>query len=111
MKTFGSIKQKLFNQKVPFEEITFIDEAISARKTDSSMEKNYNPSNALKTLIISTNEGYKALILRGGDRVDEEKLEKIIGKWSVVGKEILKNKEYYQDIHNHLDLLFQVLKI
>ena len=91
MKTFSSIKQKLIDKKIPFEEITFIDKAVSARKTDSSVDKNYNPDNAIKTLIISTKEGYGALILRGEDLVDEKKLNKILGKWSVVNKEILNN--------------------
>ncbi|MEK7633784.1 MAG: YbaK/EbsC family protein, partial [Patescibacteria group bacterium] len=92
MKTFESIKRKLMNQKIPFEEITFLDEAVSARKIDSSVDKNYSPDNAIKTLIIPTKEGYKALILRGNDRVDEEKLNKIIGKWSVVNSNILREK-------------------
>ena len=92
MKTFKSIKQKLINQKIPFEEITFLDEAVSARKIDSSVDKNYDQKNAIKTLIISTKEGYKALILKGTDRVDKKKLEKIVGKWSVVGSDVLKEK-------------------
>ena len=74
MKTFELIRQKLINQKIPFEEISFTVEAISARKTDSSVNNNYNPDNAIKTLIILTKEGYKALILKGNDRVDEEKI-------------------------------------
>ena len=92
MKTFKSIKQKLINKKIPFEEITFTDEAVSARKKDSSVEKNYNPDNAIKTLIISTKDRYKALILRGEDRADEKKLNKLVGKWSVVNPTILKEK-------------------
>ena len=92
MKTFESIKQKLINQKTSFDEITFIDEAISARETDNSVDKNYNPDNAIKTLIISTKEGHKALILKGSDRVDEEKLKKILRKWSVINSTVLKEK-------------------
>jgi len=92
MKTFESIKQKLINKKISFEEITFLDEAISARETDNSVDKNYYPDNAIKTLIISTKEGYKALILKGSDRVDEKKLKKILGKWSVINSTTLKEK-------------------
>ena len=92
MKTFKSIKQKLINQKIPFEEITFTDEAVSARKTDSSVDKNYNPDNAIKTLIISTKEGYKALILKGNDRVDKKKLNQFVDKWSIVSADALKEK-------------------
>ncbi len=92
MKTFELIRQKLINQKIPFEEISFTVEAISARKTDSSVNKNYNPDNAIKTLIISTKEGYKALILKGNDKVDEKKLDKTVGKWSIISPNILKEK-------------------
>jgi len=92
MKSFKSISQKLINRNIPYEEITFTDEAVSARITDSSEDNNYNPDNAIKTLIISTKEGCKALILKGIDKVDEKKLEKIVGKWNVVGQEILKEK-------------------
>lgn len=92
MKTLNSIKQKLINQKIPFEEVTFIDEAVSARKIDSSVDKNYNPGNAIKTLIISTKKGYKALILKGNDKVDEEKLNKTVGKWSIISPNTLKEK-------------------
>ena len=92
MKTFESIKQKLVSQKISFEEITFNDEAISARKIDNSIDKNYKPGNAIKTLIISTKEGHKALILKGNDRVDGKKLNKIIGKWSVVDSNSLTEK-------------------
>src|SRR3989338_11568689 len=92
MKTFESIKQKLVSQKISFEEITFTDEAISARKIDNSLEKNYEPDNAIKTLIISTKEGRKTLILKGNDKVDEDKLNKIVGKWSIVSPNTLKEK-------------------
>ena len=92
MKTFKSIKQKLFDKKIPFGEIAFTNQAVSARKIDSSVDKNYNPKTAIKTLIISTKDRYKALILRGEDRADEKKLNKLVGKWSVVNPTILKGK-------------------
>ena len=78
MKTFKSIKQKLFDKKIPFGEIAFTNQAVSARKIDSSVDKNYNPKTAIKTLIISTKDRYKALILRGEDRADEKKLNKLV---------------------------------
>lgn len=92
MKTFNSIKQKLISQKIPFEEITFLNEAVSARKKDSSVDKNYNPGNAIKTLIISTKKGYKALILKGGNQADEKKIEKLVGKRSIVSEKTLREK-------------------
>lgn len=92
MKTFNSIKQKLIANKIPFEEVSFIDEAVAARTADSSIGKNYDPGTAIKTLVISTKEDYKALILKGNDQVDEEKLNKLVDKWSVVSKKTLKEK-------------------
>lgn len=92
MNTFNSIKQNLINRGISFEEITFTDEAVSARTVDSSVDKNYDPQTAIKTLIITTKEGYKALILKGDDRAGKEKLNKLVGKWSIVSANILKKK-------------------
>lgn len=84
MKTFSSICKDLKKQNVAFETIEFTDVAVSARTTDTSLAHNYNPQNAIKTLIVRTTKGLRAVILKGPDTVDEQKLEAIIGKWSIV---------------------------
>jgi prolyl-tRNA editing enzyme YbaK/EbsC (Cys-tRNA(Pro) deacylase) len=105
MKTFDSIKQKLVEAKIPFEEVTFLDEAVSARLVDSSLDRNYNPANAIKTLIISTKDGFKAVILKGKDRIDEFKLKDIVGKWSFILKtELIERFEFLPGCVCPLDL-------
>lgn len=92
MNTFNSIKQNLIDRGIAFEEITFLDEAVSARETDSSVDKNYHPENAIKTLIITTKEGFKAIILKGNDRINKVNLKNLVGKWNVVNQEDLINQ-------------------
>lgn len=92
MKTFESIKLKLVDRNVPFEEVTFTDVAVSARTEDTSVDKNYNPKDSIKTLVISTKDGFKAVILMGSDRIDQVKLKEIVGKWSVVDFRTLEEK-------------------
>lgn len=89
MKNFESIKRELKARGVMFEDVVFTDDAVSARLSDTSIDKNYNPANSIKTLIISTKDGYKAVILRGSDRIDQVKLKGLVGKWSVVDANIL----------------------
>lgn len=96
MKTFESIQKLLKKMNVSFEEITFTDEAISARTKDTSLEGNYDPKSAIKTLIVSTESGFKAVILRGDDRIDQKKLKRHLGRWSIVDKETLVNKFGYK---------------
>lgn len=91
MKSFETVKAKLEEKGVPFEEITFTDEAVSARISDTSFEHNYNPENAIKTIVISTKEGFKAVILKGSDRIDQPKLKSIVGKWNIVDGQTLEN--------------------
>lgn len=89
MKTFTSICDGLIKRNVTFETIEFADVAVSARTTDTSLAQNYNPQNAIKTLIVRTTKGLVAVILKGSDSVDEHKLEAIIGKWSIVSSKTL----------------------
>ncbi len=93
--TFDIIKQNLTQRGIPFEEITFTDIAVSARTRDTSIDNNYDPHTAIKTLVISTKDGFKAVILKGDDRIDQSKLKQIVGKWSVVDKQTLENKFGY----------------
>lgn len=95
MKTFESIKANLETKGVKFEVVAFTDMAISARTEDTSLDHNYSPSNSIKTLIISTNDGNKAVILRGSDRIDQPKLKAIVGKWRVVDSDTLQNELEY----------------
>jgi len=91
MKSFDSIKAKLEEKGIIFEVVTFTDIAVSARTTDTSTDHNYNPANSIKTLIISTKDGFTGVILKGSDRVDQPKLKAIVGKWKVVDSETLQS--------------------
>jgi prolyl-tRNA editing enzyme YbaK/EbsC (Cys-tRNA(Pro) deacylase) len=95
MKSFESVVQKLLFKGMSFEKIVFTDTAISARISDTSVDKNYDPNKAIKTLIISVKDYFKAVILRGSDRVDQVKLKALVGKWSVVDAETLAEKFKY----------------
>lgn len=89
MKDFKAIITELKKRNIKFEEIHFSYEAISARITDSSVDHNFNPDNAIKTLLISTKEGFKAVVLKGNVSIDKDKLKSIVGKWSIVNKDTL----------------------
>lgn len=89
MHKFLSIKQQLNKTGIKFEEITFSDSAISARQKDTSLEGNYNPETAIKTLIVKTKKGFKAIILHGNDKIDSKKLKQVIGRWSIVDSNTL----------------------
>lgn len=91
MKTFESVKSTLIKKNILFEIVSFTDIAVSARTSDTSIDHNYNPENSIKTLVISTKEGQKAVILRGNDRIDQAKLKAVVGKWSVVNQIELEN--------------------
>jgi len=95
MKSFTSIADKLSKLCIPFDTVEFTDSAISARSTDTSVKQNYNPTNAIKTLIICTKSGFKAVILKGTNKIDEKKLSNLIGKWSVVNSNTLQSKIGY----------------
>lgn len=92
MKTFETVKTSLESKGVKFEEVHFTDTAISARTEDTSVDHNYDPESAIKTLIVSTKEGYKGVILKGSDRIDQSKLKSIIGKWQVVDSDTLQKE-------------------
>ena len=110
MKTFETIKNNLETKGVKFETVTFTDVAVSARTEDASVDHNYNPSNSIKTLIISTNEGHKAIVLRGSDRIDQPKLKSIVGKWRVVDSDTLqKELEYIPGTICPLDLEMPII--
>ncbi|MEI6690605.1 MAG: YbaK/EbsC family protein [bacterium] len=105
MKSFDSIKQRLDVNGVKYEVVTFTDTAISARIEDTSLDHNYDPNNSIKTLIISTHDGYKGIILRGSDRIDQPKLKALVGKWRVVdGETLQKELEYIPGTICPLDL-------
>ncbi len=89
---FEKVKEYLSEKGIPFEEITFPDEVISARARDNSLTKNYNPSNAIKTLVVETKEGFVGIILKGLDRLDSKKAKEILGRWSIVDTDTLENK-------------------
>lgn len=95
MNTFIAIKHKLISEKIKFDEVTFTDKAVSARIVDTSTNNNYNPDEAIKTLVIKTKSGFMAIILRGADRIDQAKLKKIVGKWSMIDFETLQVKFGY----------------
>lgn len=95
MKTFKSIKDKLDSRGVRYEEVRFTDTVISARTSDTSVDHNYDPNSSIKTLVISTNDGYKGVILRGSDRIDQPRLKAIVGKWRIVDSDTLEKKLEY----------------
>lgn len=96
MRTFESVSQNLLEKGVIFEKVVFTDTAISARLSDTSIDRNYDPSKSIKTLVISTKDGLKAVILCGSNRIDQAKLKAVVGKWSVVNAEDLIEKFDYQ---------------
>ncbi|MBU0975305.1 MAG: tyrosine--tRNA ligase [Patescibacteria group bacterium] len=89
---FNSVTAILASKGIDFEEITFTDDKISARDKDTSKDENYDPQNAIKTLILKTKNEFIGVILRGSDKIDEEKLKELIGKWTVVDKGTLLKK-------------------
>lgn len=95
MKTFESITEKLNGANFPFEEVAFPDEAVSARTSDTSVDGNYNPQNAIKTLVVKSNQGIFGVIARGDSFIDKHKLKDIIGKWSVVSGDVLQSELGY----------------
>jgi len=96
MRSFESVKNALRVKGVTFDEVLFTDTAVSARVTDTSMGKNYDPLHAIKTLIVSCKDGFKAVILRGSDKIDQAKLKAVVGKWSVLDSATLGTKFDYQ---------------
>jgi prolyl-tRNA editing enzyme YbaK/EbsC (Cys-tRNA(Pro) deacylase) len=90
LKTFKSVRNSLSVKEVKFEEISFTDVATSARTIDTSVAHNYNPANSVKTLILNTKTGHQAIILRGSDTIDQIKLKQIVGKWSVLSSDLLR---------------------
>jgi len=92
MKDFKTITTELQNRGIDFEVVHFTDTAISARTSDTSRDQNFNPQNAIKTLLIKTPKGINAVILKGNDTVDQIKLKAIVGKWSVVDKVTVENE-------------------
>jgi|GEM_PF-32456 len=92
MKSFEDISKKLKELNIKYEVVTFTDEVVSAREEDTSIDHNYDPKNAIKTLVIKTKGGFKAVILRGSEKIDNNLLEKIVGKWTVVDEDTLTNE-------------------
>ena len=91
MKNLKTITELLNQKNIDFEIINFKDNAISARTIDTSLAGNYDPKNAIKTLVVRSKDSYKAVILKGTDTVNNDKLKTIIGKWSVVSKDVLES--------------------
>lgn len=92
MKDFKEIKRILREKGIVFEEVHFTDTAISGRIKDTSKDKNYNPQDAIKTLLIETPKKIKAVILKSCDNIDKKKLKGLIGKWSIVDKDTLESE-------------------
>jgi len=92
MHTFLTISKFLRESNFRFEEITFTDEKISARSKDTSKDQNYDPKNSIKTLLVKNKNQFWGIILKGNDKIDKEKLTKIIGKWTIIDKNVLKDK-------------------
>lgn len=92
MNKFKSITQHLSKKHIVFEKVLFSDTAISARTKDTSVDHNYNPANAIKTLVLTAKRGMIAVILRGGDTIDEEKAKSLFGKWSILNQNDLQEK-------------------
>lgn len=89
MKTFIEVSEKLKALGINFEVIIFTDEVIAAREKDTSVDHNYDPKNAIKTLVVTTKDGFKAIVLKGSEKIDGQLLENIVGKWSVVDEDTL----------------------
>ena len=92
MKNFTEISNTLKALGIDFEVITFTDEVVSARTVDTSVDHNYNPKNAIKTLVITTKDGFKAVVLDGNEKIDSQSLESLVGKWSVVDEDTLQSE-------------------
>lgn len=92
MNTFKSVTDKLIGFGLRFEEITFEDEVISARDKDTSVDHNYEPRNAIKTLVVKTKDDFFGIILRGDQKIYDKKLTAILGKWSVIDEKTLLDK-------------------
>ncbi|MBP9817674.1 tyrosine--tRNA ligase [Candidatus Shapirobacteria bacterium] len=86
---FEVVSKILEDKGIDFEVITFTDEVIAAREVDTSADHNYDPKNAIKTLVIRTKDGFKAVVLKGSEKIDGELLETIVGKWSVIDEKTL----------------------
>lgn len=92
MKSFTSICEQLSTLFISFDVIDFTDTAVSARSKDTSLKHNYNPNHAIKTLIVKTKSGNMAIIVKGTHKINEGKLSRIIGTWSVESSENLASK-------------------
>ncbi len=92
MKDFITITTELRERGIDFEEVHFSDVVISARISDTSKDHNFNPQNAIKTLLIKTSKGINGVVLKGDDKIDQVKLKAIVGKWSVVDKLTVENE-------------------
>jgi len=89
MNNFENIVEKLRELGVVFEVIEFPDEVILTREKDNSLGHNYDQKTAIKTLIVKTKVGLRAIILKGDQRIEEKRLEEIVGKWTVADSKIL----------------------
>ena len=86
------IINKLKERNIPFEEIEFTDNAVSARTADTSENHNYNPNNSIKTILVEGKTGVFQLLLRGEDLIDQQKVKSIIGRWRIIPKEVLEHE-------------------
>jgi len=81
----NNIKQR----GIPFEEIFFTDDAISARTTDTSKDHNYDPANSIKTIIVEGKAGVFQLLLGGNDSIDQQKVKELIGRWRILPMDVV----------------------
>ncbi|MFH1896509.1 MAG: YbaK/EbsC family protein [bacterium] len=41
---------------------------------------------------MDTKDGFKAIILKGADRIEQKALKKLVGKWNIVAPEVLEKQ-------------------
>ncbi len=92
MKNFQFIKNHLVKNKIPFEEITFTDKEVKGRILDTSTDHNYDPKNAIKTLVVKSKNGYFGVVLKAKDKIDTVKFTNLIGNWSIINEKKLLTK-------------------
>ncbi len=92
VKTFEKISEKIKKLSIPFEEISFTDKTVSTRQKDTSIKGNYIPEEAVKTIVVKTKKGIKAVILKGTNQIDQLALKAIVDKWSIVSPEVLEKE-------------------
>jgi prolyl-tRNA editing enzyme YbaK/EbsC (Cys-tRNA(Pro) deacylase) len=83
---------KILREKgVPFRIIELSEKAISVEDVIEYSKSRINPEEICKTIIVKDKKGEKyGVFLRGSDRIDFNKLNKILGKVSIASLEDVK---------------------